>query len=246
MNHETGPAAREPSDLLVVLLPAYNEARNIGGVISGIQEVMPDARILVVDDGSRDGTAAIASTAGATVLPLPGNCGYGVALQTGYKYAQRLGATYLAQMDADGQHDAASLPIILKPVMDDACDICLGSRFLEGATYRVPLARRAGMYLFRRVATWLMGQTITDPTSGLQAMNAKVLGFFCRDSFPVDYPDTDVLIFLHRHRFRVLERPARMRENPGGGTIHTGAKPLYYVFKMALSIPMNLLRRETL
>ncbi|MCP4640698.1 MAG: glycosyltransferase family 2 protein [bacterium] len=230
----------------MILLPAFNEGSRIGTVVTNVRAASPEAAVVVVDDGSKDDTAARAREAGATVLPLPFNMGYGVALQTGYKYAQQRGVRFLVQMDSDGQHDSAGIELLLDRVRSDACDLCIGSRFLEGQTYTIPLLRRAGMIVFRRLASLLTGATVTDPTSGFQAMNGKVVDFFCRDLYPTDYPDTDVLVLLHRHGFRVAEAPVVMHPDASGATIHSGLRPVYYLFKMALDIPLNLLRKEKL
>lgn len=228
----------------VIVLPAFNEEGQIAAVVAAVRGVVRDAAVVVVDDGSRDRTRALAAEAGAAVVSLPFNMGYGVALQTAYKYALREGFEYLVQMDADGQHEPAGILTLLERVKSGRCDLCIGSRFLEGATYQIPAFRRAGMFVFRRVASLLLGVTITDPTSGFQAMNRRVFEFFTRDAYPVDYPDTDVLVMLHHHGFRVAEAPVVMRAAPSGKSIHSGLRPLYYLFKMALVIPLNLLRRE--
>lgn len=228
----------------IIVLPAYNEAVRIGEIVHAVRAAMPDSDVVVVNDGSSDDTGTRAREAGAIVLPLPFNMGYGVALQTGYKYALEKGYAYLVQLDADGQHDPRGMAPLLDRVRSGACDVCLGSRFLEGDTYRVPFARRAGMYLFRRIATALIGATITDPTSGFQAMNRRVVAFFCRDLYPVDYPDTDVLVLLHHSGFRIAECPVVMYAGQQEKSIHAGLRPVYYLFKMALDIPLNLLRRE--
>jgi len=229
----------------MILLPAHNEAGQIEAVITTVRHAAGDADVVVVDDGSTDDTAECALNAGAMVLPLPFNMGYGVALQTGYKYARSRGYTYLVQLDSDGQHDPAGIATVLAAVKSDRFDVCIGSRFLEGTTYPIPPLRRAGMVVFRRVASAILGQTITDPTSGFQAMNRKVFTFFCRDLYPTDYPDTDVIVFLYRHGFRIAEAPVVMHANSTGKSIHTGLRPMYYLFKMALAIPLNLLRKET-
>jgi hypothetical protein len=228
----------------MILLPVFNEAAHIASVISGIRRAHPDADVVVVDDGSRDDTAEQALAAGATVLPLPFNMGYGVALQTGYKYAALQGYAYLVQMDGDGQHDPAGIGLLLERVTGGRCDVCIGSRFLEGSTYRIPLFRRIGMMVLRRVASALVGSTITDPTSGFQAMNRRVFEFYTRDSYPVDYPDTDVIVLLHRNGFRIGEAPVLMHADATGQSMHGGIRPVYYLFKMALEIPLNLIRRE--
>jgi hypothetical protein len=228
----------------LILLPAHNEAGRIGPVIDAVRAAMPDATVLVVDDGSRDATVREALDAGAVVVSLPFNMGYGVALQTGYKYALREGVAYLVQLDGDGQHDPACIPAVLDRVKSGRCDLCIGSRFLSGDTYRIPFLRRTGMFVFRRVASALLGYTITDPTSGYQAMNRAVCAFFAKDAYPGDYPDTDVLVMLHHHGFRVGEASVLMHPRRAGASIHSGLKPVYYLFRMALEIPLNLLRRE--
>lgn len=228
----------------IVVLPAYNEGGHIEQAIHGAREALGDAAIVVVNDGSEDDTAARARRAGATVLELPYNMGYGAALQAGYKYAAANGYDYLVQLDSDGQHAPASIPTLLEVVKSDKADLCIGSRFLEGDTYPIPAFRRLGMVFLRRVASTLIGQTITDPTSGFQAMNCKVFAFFTRDLYPVDYPDTDVIVLLHQHGFRIAEAPVVMYPNSTGKSIHAGLRPLYYLFKMSLAIPLNLLRRE--
>jgi len=228
----------------IILLPAHDEAGHIGEVIQEVRRFAGDAELVVVDDGSTDSTAEQALANGACVLSLATNLGYGVALQTGYKYALEKGCEFLVQLDSDGQHDASGIPDLLSVVQRDTADLCIGSRFLEGETYAIPLLRRMGMILFRRVASAILGHTITDPTSGYQAMNRRVLEFFAKDTYPVDYPDTDVLVLLHRHGFRIAERPVTMRPAASGKSIHAGLRPVYYLFKMALSIPLNLMRKE--
>lgn len=226
----------------LVVIPAFNEAETIASVVSDVQGVLPEAVVLVVDDGSSDGTGPAASAAGAKVLTLRINCGYGVALQAGYKYAVRHGFDLVAQMDADGQHLAEFLPKMLELVGSGEADLVVGSRFLDGdGHYRPSLARRVGMELFGRVASLAMRQPVTDPTSGYQAMNAKVTRFFCSGVYPTDFPDADVLILLHRSGFRIIEVPVQMRMYDGP-SMHGGHGSIYYVYKMFLSILLTMLR----
>lgn len=229
---------------ILVLIPAYNESRCLGKVITAVRNVAPDCHILVVNDGSRDDTAVVAGRAGATVISHPFNMGYGVAIQTGYKYAIARGYDHVVQMDGDGQHDPAWIPGLLLPVVGGETDFVIGSRFLEPGSYRPPLVRRMGMAFFRSLVSRLIGCTITDSTSGYQAFNRRVTRFFTGDSFPCDYPDADMLITLHRHGFRIAEVPVRMQSNEAGTSMHGGLKPLYYLFKMLLSIAVTLLRKK--
>ncbi|MBI1920679.1 MAG: glycosyltransferase family 2 protein [Geobacter sp.] len=228
----------------LILIPAYNEGEGIARVIARVRQAVPDADILVVNDGSRDETAAAAASAGVIVVSHPFNMGYGVAIQTGYKYAFRHGYDFLAQIDADGQHDPECIPMLLAPVIAGETDFVIGSRFLEAGSYTPPLPRRIAMGFFRKLVSFLTGTAITDSTSGFQAFNREVIRYFTRDSFPCDYPDADMLITIHRAGFRIRELPARMFVSPSGRSMHSGWKPFYYMFKMMLSIFVTLLRRR--
>lgn len=229
---------------ILILIPAYNEAARIGEVVRRVRETYPDYDVLVVNDGSRDKTVGVAEAAGAVVVSHPFNMGYGVAIQTGYKYALRHGYDFLVQMDGDGQHDPTFIPQLLAPVLSGESDFVLGSRFLSIESYEPSLARRAGMAFFRWLVSWLIGTHITDSTSGYQAFNQKVIQYFTTEVFPCDYPDADMLITLHRASFRIREVPVRMFANAEGKSMHSGWKPLYYIFKMLLSIAVTLLRKK--
>ncbi len=228
----------------LVVIPAYNEAEGIGSVIADVRRAVPDVEILVVDDGSRDETAKVAAAAGAIVLRHVFNMGYGVTIQTGYKYAYEHGYDYLVQVDGDGQHDPSFIPSMLDPVMNGEVDFTVGSRFLWFDSYRPSFTRRLGILFFRRLVTVIIGRNITDPTSGFQAFNRSVMKFFSTDIFPCDYPDADMLITLNMAGFSIRELPVRMFANKSGKTMHSGFKPLYYMFKMCLSIVVTLLRNR--
>lgn len=231
------------SDTLVII-PAFNESEQIAAVVAGVRAAAPEADVVVIDDGSGDETAAIARAAGATVLRHPFNMGYGVAIQTGYKYALSRNYAFLVQIDGDGQHDPAGIPVLLAPLRTGATDFVLGSRFLDRGNYRPPWLRRIGMRFFRWIVALLIRQPISDCTSGFQAFNHSVARFFAGDIFPCDYPDADVLISLHLAGFRILEVPVRMTANASGRSMHSGIRPIYYVFKMLLSIIVTLLRNH--
>jgi glycosyltransferase involved in cell wall biosynthesis len=212
-------------------------------VIEGIKRAVPEMSILVVNDGSDDSTASISRAAGAIVVTHPFNMGYGVTIQTGYKYALIHNYDYIVQLDADGQHDPSCIPALLAPVVERKSDIAIGSRFLEGV-YKPPFARRLGMAFFRGIVSFVTGMSMTDTTSGFQAFNRDIIRFFSTDIFPFDYPDADMLITLHRAGFRMTEVPVRMSEKREGNSMHGGIKPVYYIFKMFLSILVTLLRER--
>ncbi len=226
----------------LVVIPAFNEARRIGDVLAQIRRQVPHD-ILVVDDGSVDATAEEARQAGAVVAVHPVNLGYGAALQTGYRYALRRSYDAVLQLDADGQHDPASIPGLLAAL--DVADVVVGSRFLDHRSYRPPLVRRMGMWLFGWIAAVLAGKRITDPTSGFQAISREALEFYVHERYPADYPDADVLAMLVRSGLSLAEVPVRMLAAPDGKSMHGGfLRPIYYVFRMSLALALVPLRSE--
>jgi glycosyltransferase involved in cell wall biosynthesis len=221
---------------ILVLLPALNEAARIRRVLREVRtQVSGD--LLVVDDGSSDDTAGEARRGGARVAVHPVNLGYGAALQTGYRYALRHGYDAVLQLDADGQHDPASIPSLLAAL--SSADVVVGSRFLGADSYRPPATRRVGMWLFAQIATWLCGQRITDPTSGFQAISREALRFYAHERYPADYPDADVLAMVARSGLRLAEVPVRMLASSTGKSMHGGLiRPFYYVFRMCLALSL--------
>ncbi len=229
---------------LIVIIPAYNEEKSIAGVINGIKLVVPIADILVINDGGYDQTSEIALKNGITVINLPFNMGYGTALQTGFKYALKHRYQYAIQMDADGQHDPKDIPKLLKTVSDEEADVAIGSRFLSNGSYSVPVLRRIGMAIFGLLASLIIRQRITDPTSGFQALNSNAIErFYATNNYPVDFPDADVIIMLHRIGLKIKEIPVTMHTDSQNNSMHSGFNSLYYVFKMTLSILLTLLKK---
>jgi glycosyltransferase involved in cell wall biosynthesis len=235
----------EVPDKILIVVPAFNEEENIGRVIADVRQIVPFADVLVVDDGSPDATAMIAKRAGARVISLPFNLGYGVALQTGFKYALRRGYDYVVHMDADGQHEVRCVVDLIDEVRKGEADVILGSRFLGSSRFKPAFARRMGILIFRAIVSLIVGQKISDPTTGFQALNSEVLELYATEAYPVDFPDADVLIMLHFAGFKVKEIPVVMYPNVAANkSMHSGLRPLYYVFKMFLSILVTLMRRR--
>lgn len=228
----------------IVIIPAFNEASSISIVINGLRESKKDSDILVVNDGSKDRTAEIAKGLGVMVISHPYNLGYGAALQTGYRFAISRAYDHIIIMDADGQHDPQSISNLFKSVEDTRADVVIGSRFLDGS-YRMELTRRIGSRVFSRVASLYTGYRFTDPTSGFQLLSYQACSFLAsEETHPMDYPDVNVIMLLHKKRFKVVEAPVRMVNKIGGNTMHRGLKPIIYVIRMLLSITIILLRRR--
>jgi glycosyltransferase involved in cell wall biosynthesis len=221
---------------VLVIIPALNEEKGLPALLERLKGRYPGMDILVVDDGSTDKTYELAKASQVLVVSHSFNLGYGAAMQTGYKYALAWGYRFVVQIDADGQHEANDLWRLVEPVMAGECDLTLGSRFLGDGTYQPTWARAIGMQLFAAIASRLIGQTITDPTSGFQAMNDKVLEIFAGKHYPDDYPDADTLVMLHYFGLRIKEIPVRMYPKTGS-SMHRGIwRPLFYIAKMFLSL----------
>lgn len=229
----------------LLILPAHNEASNLPRVIPEARAAAPGFDMVVIDDGSRDDTAAVAAGLGAEVVRLPVNLGYGGAVQTGFRYAVEHGYDLAVVMDSDGQHDPAGIHLLADTVLSGQADVAIGSRFRGRMAYHQPWVKRAGMRLFAWTVSRITRREVTDPTSGFQALNRDALRFFAYDNYPVDYPDADTLLVLHYAGFRVVEVPVTMRERLSGVSMHSGWKPFYYVLKMWLAISMVVLREQT-
>ena len=137
----------------IAIVPALNEAETIAHVIGEIRGADPDFDILVVDDGSDDGTSEIAEAVGARLIRLPFNLGIGGAVQTGYRYALANGYDIAVQIDGDGQHDPSQLRAILEPLVAGDADIVIGSRFAGVGSYRASRLRRLGMRVFASIVS---------------------------------------------------------------------------------------------
>jgi len=161
---------------VLVAIPAFNEAATIGRVVSELRELYPGLDVLVVDDGSIDGTHRRASAAGATVCRLPFNLGVGGAMRTAFKYALRNGYRVVVQIDGDGQHDPRALPSLVAGLAE--ADVLIGARFAGTGDYRAPKARRAAMWLLSTVVSRLAKSRLTDVTSGYRAVGHRAIALF--------------------------------------------------------------------
>jgi glycosyltransferase involved in cell wall biosynthesis len=228
----------------IAIVPAFREEGAIGAVVAELRATEPALDVVVVDDGSDDGTAAAAHAAGAAVVRLPFNLGIGGAVQTGFKYALEHGYELAVRLDGDGQHDPGELRKLLAPVLAGDADIVVGSRFADGGdAYRPPLARRVGIGLFARIVSLLVRQRVTDTTSGFQALNLRGIRLFAHD-YPHDYPEVEATVMVVRHQLRLLEVPVLMREREHGSSSITALRSAYYVIKVLLALFIGLFRRN--
>jgi glycosyltransferase involved in cell wall biosynthesis len=229
----------------LAIVPAYNEAGMVGRVVRDLRREAPGFDVVVIDDGSTDGSAAEAETEGAVVLRHPFNVGIGGAMQSGYKYALRSGYDVAVQVDGDGQHKTEYLPQMLSALQTsgDKADMVYGSRFRGNPGYKVPIGRRIGNLIFSIVLTAITRQRITDPTSGFRMTNRRGIELFARD-YPHDYPEVEAILMLHAHRLRIHEVPVRMNARGFGRSSIDYPRSAYYMVKVLLALFVGLFRRR--
>ena len=230
---------------LLIIMPAYNEEKNIGKVLEQLERagVCEYADVLVMNDASSDATNWLVKARGYTLVTHVFNLGYGSALQLGYKYAIRRKYHYVIQMDADGQHDVCNIPVLYKKLKkqdaDGRCpDIVLGSRFLkESEAYPTSHKKKIAYRLFRWMIRVIAGKKISDPTTGLQGLNRKAVLYYSKyKHFDDKYPDANMIIQMLLLGFKVEEIPAVMHNRQTGVSMHSGLKPVIYMFRMVFSI----------
>ena len=230
---------------LLIIIPAFNEAKNIPAVLDQLErpEIAKIADVLVMDDASSDGTGQLAKDRGHAVVTHVYHLGYGSGLQLGYKYAVRMNYKYVIQMDADGQHDVCNVPELykrLKTLNQEGIypDIVLGSRFLDSsAPFPVSPVKKFAFALFRLLIRLSTGRRIMDPTTGLQGLSRRAFQFYSGyGNFDDRYPDANMLLQMLLLGFQVEEIPAVMYARREGISMHSGLRPMFYMFRMMFSI----------
>lgn len=169
------PTMSLPSKVLI-MIPAYNEEQTVGGIVKSVKDLHPDFRVVVIDDGSDDGTVKNAAEAGAEVVSLPFHCGGSIAIQTGYRMAARHGVDYTVKIDADGQHKPDEISNMLEPLMNGEADITVGSRYSVHNSHNGDSSVKNGGRLFSStLVSMLRKMEVTDVTSGMRAWNRKAI-----------------------------------------------------------------------
>jgi glycosyltransferase involved in cell wall biosynthesis len=226
----------------MAIVPAMNEEASVGRVVEELKEFDPGMDVIVVDDGSVDRTAGIAGDRGAHVLRLPFNLGIGGAMQTGFRFAFENGYDVAVQVDGDGQHDPTELPKILGPVVSGEADLVVGTRFGGEGEFRSTAIRRIGIRVFAWTVSRIVGQKVTDTTSGFRAVGRRGIALFAVD-YPHDYPEVEATVMVAKARLRLLEVPVSMRERAGGRSSITALRSVYYMVKVLLALFVGMFRR---
>ncbi len=200
---------------VLVCIPAYNESESLPAVLAEVPATVAGlpTHVLVIDDGSRDGTAAVAVSHGAHVVTHPMNSGQGAALQTGYLVAERLGVDVVVTLDADGQHDPTQMDRLVEPIVADQADFVVGSRRM-GEYEKESRSRDAGITLYTRLINLLGGTEVSDIANGYRAIRASRLAelAFTEDQFH----NPELLLGAARAGLRVLDVPVTIRRRSAG------------------------------
>ncbi len=218
---------------LLVFIPAWNEEENLPSVLAELAADLPEADVLVVDDGSTDRTGQVGREGGAALVSLPENRGLKAGIAAGWRYAAEHGYELAGRVDADGQHPVAELARLVTLVREDACDVAVGSRFVSGEgyepyRYRPDHARRVGTALLRRALVVPLGKRFADATSGMYAANAKALPLLAA-RYESGAPEVEALMRLTRAGLRVDEVAVNMRERASGESKLQGRKAFMLV-----------------
>lgn len=222
-------------DRVLIIVPAHNEAEALPAVLAELRAHAPAYDVVVVNDGSADATSQVARSAGFRVLDMCFNLGIGGAVQAGFKYAVERGYGIAVQMDADGQHPAEQIELLVAPVRAGECDLCIGSRFLDHGQYDGSVWRRFGTRYLSQICTLVSGQRITDATSGFRAFGPRALRYLSA-YYPSDYPEAESIVLLSRRGLTMREVPVRMRPRQAGKSSISGAATVYYMAKVSLSL----------
>lgn len=228
---------------LLIIVPAWNEEETVGTVVRDLRATCPGADVLVVNDGSTDGTSWVAEEAGALVLDLPVNLGVGGAMRAGYKFAFRNDYSFTVQHDADGQHDPAAIDVLLTAMADQEADIVIGARFAGAGAYVVRGPRKWSMRVLSRVLSRVAGTRLTDSTSGFKACNRRAIRLFSAN-YPAEYlGDTiEAIVIASRAGLRIRQAPVVMRERAGGRPSHGPIRSAVFLARSVLGLVVALSR----
>ena len=230
-----------PNADTVVFVPAWNEEQSLPAVLAELHSGLPHADVLVIDDGSTDATASVATANGAIVVSFGENRGLRAGIAAGYREAHDRGYEYCGRVDADGQHPVDELARLLELVRSDRCDVAVGSRFAEGEGYGADRyspspARRFGIGLLQKAMHVRLGRPFRDPTSGMAAVNRKAMPIMSRP-YASGAPEVEALLRLEQAGLRVEEVAVHMRAREHGESKLQGKKAV----KLVLTVVGTLL-----
>jgi hypothetical protein len=220
------------------IIPAYNEAANLGAVVAELRSLRPGLDILIVDDGSTDRTMAIVPMLGVRWLQLTDRLGIGSAMRAGLRYALRQGYDTVIRIDGDGQHRAGDIDALLTSVSASHADIAIGTRYHEGGALRKPRVISA----LAKLLSARTGRRVTDPTSGFYAVGPRAIRILA-EHHPTGYPEPELRLFLRRNALSVVEVGVRPRARLTGRTSLTTGRLAGAAARVLLALVIVPLRR---
>lgn len=243
---QAGGGSREAAEFRpLIVIPAWNEAATIGSVIGEVRTHLDTWDVLVVSDGSTDGTAAAARALGLAVVDLPFNLGVGGAMRAGFSYAERYGYTHALQLDADGQHDPREVGKLEARWRETGADIVIGARFAGSGDYTVKGPRKWAMKLLSAVLSRVCRTKLTDTTSGFKLIGPRGLTLFSAN-YPAEYlGDTvEALVMAARAGLKVEQVAVTMRERAGGTPSHSPIKAAVFLGRAFMALGVALTRPQ--
>ena len=231
--------AAAPRPLVVV--PAHDEARSLPGVLADLRAFCPGAPVLVVDDGSGDGTWRVAEAHGAAWLRFDARLGVGGAMTAGFRYAARHGCAPVVRVDGDGQHAAGDAAALLERLERDAVDVVLGSRYAFGRRRDGSVPRQLAQALLASLLSWLTSERVTDPTCGCAAFGQRAVDLLA-EHHPSGYPEPELHLLFRRSGLRVVEHPIQARARTAGHSTLTTARLWGAAARVALAMVVVPLR----
>ena len=227
-------------DQVLIIIPAYNERDNIIRTIEDIEQNIPDADYIVINDCSSDDTRMVLQKYHANYLDVPVNLGIGGGVQTGYRYALEHGYGIAIQFDGDGQHDARYISDLITPIKNGQADVVIGSRFITNEGFQSSAMRRLGISFLSTLIHLLCGVKVKDVTSGMRAVNRRMMEEFS-ENYAQDYPEPEAILASGLMGARIQEVPVQMRERQGGTSSINALRSVYYMIKVSTALFMTRL-----
>lgn len=234
----------DKSNRILTIIPAYNESENIQKVLDELKKDFPETDILVINDCSKDNTKQIVESNGINCITTTFNLNYAYAVQTGIKYAKKYDYNYCLMFDGDGQHIAKEAKKLVDKIQKSSCDIVIGSRYLEKGNYKSPKLRKIGTNFFICLIKMSCCKKISDPLSGFQVINKRVIDKYSRMGEYPEFPDANLLIEMLLDGYTIEEVSVKMRNREFGESMHGGIiKPIKYMIVMLYTILILILNK---
>ncbi len=226
---------------IAVIIPAFNEEAVIGLLLDEVREQCPDLDVIVVNDGSTDGTSEIVKSKGSVLLDLPCNLGVGGAVQAGFRYAYAQGYDYVVRIDGDGQHPPAEIPKLIRAMQEGDADLVIGSRFLGERSFVSTWFRFVGIKALALFLSIICRRRVTDPTSGFWVVNRRLLFYFAHD-YPTEYPEPEAIALLRRYGYSYREQEVEFRPRLAGQSSIGRWGTIYYMMKVGLALMVDRIK----